>query len=136
MNAAPMSPRLMIVLSSLFAAAASVQSPNRPELPRELPQATLARSAAALPQAKAPAADYGIDTNRVGVTGISSGAHLSLMIAGSPDSPVNAVAAIAPPTDLANWGKPNFVLTDDPQMAVFVPALGFDPKGPRADIES
>jgi acetyl esterase/lipase len=239
-----MSPRLMIVLSSLFAAAASVQSPNRPELPRELPQATLARSAAALPQAKAPAAsaptqkdaaagptripdviylkaggaaftmdvlepsqpnkaavifivsggwysdhsmiktmgaeaekafadngftvftvvhgaqprfkvaeivdqvraavrfvhahaaDYGIDTNRVGVTGISSGAHLSLMIAGSPDSPVNAVAAIAPPTDLANWGKPGFVLTDDPQMAVFVPALGFDPKVARADIES
>src|ERR1700733_13910568 len=75
----------------------------------------------------AHAADYGIDTNRVGVSGVSSGGHLSLMIAGSPDSPVNAVAAIAPPTDLANWGKPGFVLTDDPQMAIFVPALGIDP---------
>jgi acetyl esterase/lipase len=84
----------------------------------------------------AHAADYGIDTNRVGVAGISSGAHLSLMIAGSADSPVNAVAAIAPPTDLANWGKPGFVLTDDPQMAVFNPALGIDPKGPRSDIEA
>jgi acetyl esterase/lipase len=84
----------------------------------------------------AHAADYGIDTNRVGVSGISSGAHLSLMIAGSPDSPVNAVAAIAPPTDLADWGKPAFMLTDDPQMAVFVPALGFDPKGPRNNIEA
>jgi acetyl esterase/lipase len=82
------------------------------------------------------AADYGIDTHRVGVTGISSGGHLSLMIAGSPDSPVNAVAAIAPPTDLVNWGKPGFVLTDNAQMAVFIPALGMDPKAPRSDIEA
>ncbi|MHB8635748.1 MAG: alpha/beta fold hydrolase [Fimbriimonadaceae bacterium] len=82
------------------------------------------------------AADYGIDTNRVGVSGISSGGHLALMIAGSPNSPVNAVAAISPPTDLANWGKPGFMLTDDAQMAIFVPALGFDPKGPRGDIEA
>lgn len=84
----------------------------------------------------AHADDYGIDTNRVGVTGISSGAHLSLMVAGSAESPVNAVAAIAPPTDLANWGKTGFLLTEDPQMAVFVPALGFDPKAPRSDIEA
>jgi len=84
----------------------------------------------------AHADDYGIDTNRVGVSGISSGGHLALMIAGSPESPVNAVAAIAPPTDLANWGKPGFVLTDDPQMAVFQPALGIDPKGPRNEIEA
>lgn len=82
----------------------------------------------------AHAADYGIDTNRVGVLGISSGAHLSLMIAGSPDSPVKAVAAIAPPTDLANWGKPGFILTDNPQLAIFVSAFGFDPKGPRDNI--
>jgi len=82
------------------------------------------------------AADYGIDTNRVGVSGISSGGHLSLMIAGSPDSPVNAVAAISPPTDLANWGKPAFVFTDDPQLAMFVPALGFDSKAPKHDVEA
>jgi acetyl esterase/lipase len=82
------------------------------------------------------AADYGIDTNRVGVSGISSGGHLALMIAGSADSPVNAVAAIAPPTDLANWGKPGFILTEEPQMAMFIPALGFDPKGPKSDIEA
>jgi acetyl esterase/lipase len=84
----------------------------------------------------AHAADYGIDTNRVGVSGISSGGHLALMIAGSPDSPVNAAAAIAPPTDLANWGKPEFMLTDEPQMAMFVPALGFDLKGPRNENEA
>jgi acetyl esterase/lipase len=84
----------------------------------------------------AHAADYGIDTNRVGVSGISSGGHLALMIAGSPDSPVNAVAAISPPTDLANWGKPGFVVTDNPQLAVFVPALGIDIKAPKADIDA
>jgi dipeptidyl aminopeptidase/acylaminoacyl peptidase len=72
----------------------------------------------------------------VGVSGISSGGHLALMIAGSPDSPVNAVAAISPPTDLANWGKPGFILTEDPQMAIFSPALGFDPEAPRNDIEA
>jgi acetyl esterase/lipase len=84
----------------------------------------------------AHAADYGIDTDRVGVAGISSGAHLALMIGGSADSPVNAVAAISPPTDLANWGKPGFILTEEPRMAMFIPALGFDPKGPRSDMEA
>ncbi|MGH7615820.1 MAG: alpha/beta fold hydrolase [Gemmatimonadaceae bacterium] len=84
----------------------------------------------------AHAAEYGIDANRVGVSGISTGGHLALMIAGSPDSPVNAVAAIAPPTDLANWGKPAFMLIDDPQMGMFIPALGIDPKGSRNDNEA
>lgn len=82
------------------------------------------------------AADYGVDSNRIGVSGISSGGHLALMAAGSADSHVNAVAAIAPPTDLANWGKPGFILTDEPQMAMFIPALGFDPKGSKSDIEA
>ena len=84
----------------------------------------------------AHAGDYGVDTNRVGVTGISSGAHLSLMIAGSPDSPVNAVAAIAPGTDLANWGKPGFLFTDDPAIVPFTPALGIDPKAGKNDIKA
>jgi acetyl esterase/lipase len=82
------------------------------------------------------AADYGIDTNRVGVSGISSGGHLALMIAGSPDSPVKAVAAISPPTDLTNWGKPDFMLTEIPHMAMFAGALGFDLKAPKNDIEA
>ncbi|HTF88792.1 MAG TPA: alpha/beta hydrolase [Planctomycetota bacterium] len=84
----------------------------------------------------AHAADYGIDSNRIGVSGISSGGHLALMLAGSADCPVNAVAAIAPPTDLANWGKPGFILTEEPQMAMFIPALGFDPKGPKSELEA
>jgi len=85
---------------------------------------------------RAHAADFGIDSNRVGVSGISSGGHLALMIAASPESRVNAVAAIAPPTDLANWGKPAFVFTDEPQLAVFVPAVGFDAKTPKSDVEA
>lgn len=80
------------------------------------------------------AAGYGVDTNRVGVTGISSGGHLSLMIAGSQLSPVNAVVAIAPPTDLDNWGKQGFVFSDDPILSTFIPALGLGPKPSRDDI--
>ena len=82
----------------------------------------------------AHANDYGIDTNRVGVTGISSGGHLSLMIAGSADSPVNAVAAIAPMTDLANWGEPGLIFFEAPQLAMFAAAVGIDPKAPKNDI--
>lgn len=74
------------------------------------------------------AADYGVEANRIGVTGVSSGGHLSLMIGGATDFPVDAVVAIAPPTDLANWGKPSLVFTDVPVLAQFVPALGLDPK--------
>lgn len=85
---------------------------------------------------RAHAADYGIDVNRLGVTGISSGGHLALMIAGSKDSPVNAVAAIAPPTDLANWGKPGFVFTEDPVLSMFNLAMGIDPKAPKKDTEA
>lgn len=85
---------------------------------------------------RAHATDYGIDTNRVGVSGISSGAHLALMIAGSPDSPVNAVAAISPPTDLADWGRPGLVFTDDPPYAMFIPALGVDPNASANEVEA
>lgn len=84
----------------------------------------------------AHAADYGVDSNRVGVSGISSGAHLSLMIAGAADCPVNAVAAIAPGTDLVNWGKPGFLFSDDPQIVPFLSALGIDPKAPKDDIKA
>lgn len=82
------------------------------------------------------AADYGVDPSRVGVSGISSGAHLSLMIAGSPDSGVSAVAAIAPGTDLANWGKPGFLFSDDPAIVPFLSALGIDPKASKDDIKA
>lgn len=82
------------------------------------------------------AKDYGIDATKIGVTGISSGGHLSLMIAGSANTPVSAVAAIAPPTDLANWGKPDTLVTDEPVLAMFAPALEFDLQGKRAENTS
>jgi acetyl esterase/lipase len=66
------------------------------------------------------AARFGIDPDRLGITGASSGGQLALMIAtqgtkGPADakdpvegesSEVNAVACFFPPTDFLNWGAP------------------------------
>jgi acetyl esterase/lipase len=66
------------------------------------------------------AKDYGIDPNRIGITGTSAGGHLSLMqgTAGNDGNPqardpidrvssrVQAVACFYPPTDFLNYGKP------------------------------
>ena len=66
------------------------------------------------------AAEFGVDPNRLGVLGSSSGGHLALMIAtqGGPgpasatdpvdheSSAVQAVAVFFPPTDFLNWGAP------------------------------
>jgi acetyl esterase/lipase len=65
------------------------------------------------------AKDYGIDPDRIGITGASAGGHLSLMLGtagqtGNPDakdplervsSRVQAVACFFPPTDFLNYGK-------------------------------
>ena len=83
----------------------------------------------------AHATTYGVDANRIGVSGISSGGHLALMIAGSADSPVNAVAAIAPPVDLNNWGKPDVLLTEAPGMSIFIPTLGIDGNAAKDDTK-
>ena len=45
-------------------------------------------------------------------------------------------AAIAPPTDLVNWGKPAFMLTSDPVLSMFAPPLGVDPTAPQGKIEA
>jgi acetyl esterase/lipase len=66
------------------------------------------------------AKDYGIDPDRIGITGGSAGGHLSLMqgTAGDKGNPnakdpvdrvssrVQAVACFFPPTDFLNYGKP------------------------------
>lgn len=67
------------------------------------------------------AAQYKIDPDHIGITGSSSGGHLSLMIATSDNiinpkskdpidkvsSRVQAAAVFYPPTDFLNYGKPN-----------------------------
>ena len=66
------------------------------------------------------AKDYGIDPNRIGITGGSAGGHLSLMMGVKPIPPnpesadpvervasnVQAVACFFPPTDFLNYGGP------------------------------
>jgi acetyl esterase/lipase len=66
------------------------------------------------------AKDYGIDPDRIGITGGSAGGHLSLMQAMKPADPdeknpdpvertsarVQAVACLFPPTDFLNYGEP------------------------------
>ncbi len=80
---------------------------------------------------RAHAADYGVDPDRIGIAGISSGGHLALMAAGASGVRVAGVAAISPPTDLANWGKPGSLLTDLPSMSLFKSALGIDSRSSR-----
>lgn len=65
------------------------------------------------------AADYGVDPERIGVSGISAGGHLSLMLGLSTDDQPHrpaAVVAYMPPTDLRGMTGPN----DN------FPALNFD----------
>ena len=72
------------------------------------------------------AGKFGIDPNRIGITGYSAGGHLSLLIATADDkinptapdpidrtsSRVQAAAVLFPPTDLLNWGGPGLNLVN------------------------
>ena len=74
------------------------------------------------------AAEYGVDGQRLGLFGISSGGHLSLLTAaqggdGDPQATdpvdrvsdrVQAVACFYPPTDMANWGAAGKVFAFPP----------------------
>jgi acetyl esterase/lipase len=88
------------------------------------------------------ASQWGVDPNKLGVSGGSAGGHLSLILAtqGAPGkadakdpidretSAVNAVACFYPPTDFANWGAPG----DD--GVGFGTTIKFKPAfGPRSD---
>ena len=88
------------------------------------------------------AREYGVDSNKLGVTGASAGGHLSLTLGtrGGPgkadakdpidreSSVVAAVACFFPPTDFANWGAQG----DD--GVGFGTTLQFKPAfGPRSD---
>jgi acetyl esterase/lipase len=88
------------------------------------------------------AADYGIDPNRLGVTGGSAGGHLSLMLAtrGGPgpadstdpvdraSSAVQAVAIFYPVTDLLNLGDSTENLHDGGPPKSFTKAFAQEPK--------
>jgi acetyl esterase/lipase len=90
------------------------------------------------------AKEYKVDPGHIGITGASSGGHLSLMTALADDNidttskdPVNlmsgrvqAVAVFYPPTDFLNWGQQNANLTQVPKqiLAVSGVASAFDYK--------
>ena len=74
--------------------------------------------------------DYGIDPDHIGITGASSGGHLSLMVATTDDvkdaaskdpvdqvsSRVQAVAIFFPPTDFLHFGQANFTAANSKAM--------------------
>jgi acetyl esterase/lipase len=79
------------------------------------------------------AAEYGVDPNRLGISGGSAGGHLSLMMGsyGGPgdekakdpvdraSSEVEAVACFFPPTDFLNYGAVGKISLDDPVLLPF-----------------
>ncbi len=78
------------------------------------------------------AKEYGIDPDKIGITGSSSGGHLSLMIATADEtvtpkstdpvdkvsSRVQAAAVFYPPTDFINYGGPNATGTINQQALI------------------
>ena len=96
----------------------------------------------------ATASTYGVDPNRIGISGGSAGGHLSLMIAATGDagdatatdsvdraaSSVNAVGVFFPPTDMENFGADGTLAIDIPMLKVFWPAFGVTAATPRDAI--
>lgn len=88
---------------------------------------------------------FGIDPNRIGISGASAGGHLSLMIGGIGDAgdanakdpidkepcTVNAVGCFMPPTDFLNWGKENYSPFEEKKMEIFMPAFGVTKDTPK-----
>jgi acetyl esterase/lipase len=84
------------------------------------------------------AATYGVDPNKLGISGGSSGGHLSLITAAMGDdgdpsakdpvdrasSRLQAVACFFPPTDFMNYGKTGVRAFDVPMLSPFRPAFG------------
>lgn len=83
-------------------------------------------------------AEYGVDPNKLGISGASSGGHLSIFAAATGDdgdptakdlvdrasSRLNAVACFFPPTDFMNYGKTGVRAFDIPMLQPFRPAFG------------
>ncbi len=91
------------------------------------------------------AAEYGIDRDRIGITGGSAGGHLSLMQGcgggdGNPkgdpvdreSSRVQAVVAFYPPSDFLNWGeKSKTMLGNHPIVPAVQGAFDFTRQNPK-----
>ena len=97
----------------------------------------------------ANAKTFGIDPNAIGVSGMSAGGHLSLMLGGlgdngKPDAkdPVDqasdkvaAVVAFIPPTDFLNWGAEGALPFKIPVMGIFMPAFGVTAATPEDKLK-
>ncbi|MBS1728066.1 MAG: alpha/beta hydrolase [Armatimonadetes bacterium] len=98
----------------------------------------------------ANATRFGIDPNRIGISGGSAGGHLSLMVGGIGDAgdpnakdpvdkepcTVNAVGVFMPPTDFLNWGKPDYMPFEEQKMAVFMPAFAVTKDTPKDKVKA
>jgi acetyl esterase/lipase len=87
---------------------------------------------------RAHAQDYGVNPDKIGITGASAGGHLSLTMGtqgtkGDPNakdpidresSAVQAVACFFPPSDFLSWGKPGLDGVGVGPLAEFKPAFG------------
>ncbi len=96
------------------------------------------------------ATTYGIQPNEIGVMGISSGGHLSLMLGGlgGPGDPnakdpvdrasssVNAVVDFFGPTDFLDWGETGKEPYGDPKLAIFMPAFGINAQTPKDKLDA
>ncbi len=95
------------------------------------------------------AATYEISPNAIGVSGVSSGGHLTLEIAGLGDdgdpnakdpvdrvsSRVNAAVAFMPPTDFENWGATGVTPFEIKNMAEYYPAFGVTAQTPKYVVQ-
>jgi acetyl esterase/lipase len=95
------------------------------------------------------ATEYGVDPNRLGISGGSAGGHLSLYMGaygddGNPDakdpvdkasSKVNAVACFFPATDFMNFGKEGVAAMTIPQLRPFWPAFGITEATTKEQLE-
>lgn len=77
------------------------------------------------------AADYGIDPNRLALTGASAGGHLACLTIvttphngdGKVDQPIAAVAVFFPPTDFLEWGGRPIDYSKDDRFGFMVRGL-------------
>jgi acetyl esterase/lipase len=95
------------------------------------------------------AADYGVDPNRLGISGGSAGGHLSLMTGADVPEPkadakdpvdrvssaVQAVACFFPPTDFLNYGKEGASAMKIDTLKGYWPAFGMTNKTPPDEAE-